>query len=241
MYKKKIAIYVEGQTEQIILNQLIKIYWSYTGVKIKNIKLHAKQETTTHAIDFESGNDFESMVLFLIINVDGVGTLTSAIADRAHKQQKEGFAIIALRDLSAQDFDTLPPNVDRKIKIVQNFEKAISIIGKGTIDKIRLYFAVMMIEAWMLAFTEALSKWTKLPMPTLLGELRPYNNLEDIRSPSSLIKRMGQISERGKSKSFDEVMAFASNISKDELIAVYESNCIPSFNTFWDGLLLVSN
>jgi len=33
MYTKKIAIYVEGQTEQVLINRLILTRWNYTGIQ----------------------------------------------------------------------------------------------------------------------------------------------------------------------------------------------------------------
>ncbi len=184
--------------------------------------------------------DDASAILFLITDVDGVGSLTSAIASRAENQQKNGFEIIGLRDLSAQDFNELPVNVDRIHEIIQKFKKALQISGSGNTQKIDLFFAVMTIEAWMLAFTGAISKWAKIPEENVLQILSSFN-LEEIKSPSNILKQIATTSSRKNPKSFHEVMSLVSYITDFEINNVYESNKIPNFNKFWDRLISLSD
>jgi hypothetical protein len=76
MYKKKIAIYLEGQTEQILINHLILVHWNYNGVKIRNIKLQSYQDKICKTQNFFPDIEDASCILFFITDVDGVGSLS---------------------------------------------------------------------------------------------------------------------------------------------------------------------
>lgn len=239
MHRKKIAIYVEGQTEQVLINHLILTRWKYTGIKILNIKLQSYQDRPCKVPNFIPGIIDEHTILFLITDVDGVGSLTSAIANRANNQQKNGFEIIGLRDLSAQDFHDLPSNVNKIDKILQSFKIALQRSDSEQSGKIELFFAAMTIEAWLLAFTGAVSKWAKTSEENILKQFSNVN-LEEIPSPSRLLEQIGNTARKRDPKSFHEVKSFVSEITDSEIESVYTAKRVPNFNKFWDKLILLS-
>lgn len=220
---RKIAIYVEGQTEQILINQLILTWWSYTGIKIDNIKL-------TNDLKNPIPNYYSEVydLYFTIINIEGMGHLASAIAQRAKKQIENGFEIIALRDL---DFKVKHPN--DPIELIRTFKSGLKIAGCQYSEIIELYFAIVTIEAWMLAFHEAVSEWAEIPEKEVLDFLKKKNcKLEDLRSPASLLALIG----KKRAKAHHEMMSFASKINCDMIHKVYQSEQVPSFNKFWNKL-----
>lgn len=237
MYRKKIAIYVEGQTEQIFINHLILAQWNYTGVKIRNIKLQSYQDSVCKVQDFLPDIEDESALFFLITDVDGVGSLISAIANRANSQLKNGFKILGLRDLSAQDFNDLPTRLDlsdRINKIIQKFKTALQTSECEKPETIELFLAVMTIEAWLLAFTKAVSKWAKVSEEITLLNV-PNRNIEEINAPITVLKKIGN--RKKDPKSFDEVVSLVSNITDSEIESVYKGKRVPNFNKFWDRLI----
>ena len=52
MYRKKIAFYVEGQTEQVFLNHLILTWWAHSGIHVENIRLLAGQKNVCPVPNF---------------------------------------------------------------------------------------------------------------------------------------------------------------------------------------------
>ncbi|PJD96270.1 MAG: hypothetical protein CK425_06160 [Parachlamydia sp.] len=240
MYQKKIAIYVEGQTEQIFLNRLIQVWWDYSGIEIKNIKIMAGEEKKPLVQDFQSP---DPETYFLICDVAGVGGLASTIASRSKKQHEKGFKIIGLRDLYANDFCSLPANVDRSLEIIKNFKKSLLIQKCHCPDEINIYLAVMEIEAWLLAFTEAIAKWAKISEETILNKISEnlhtpeIINLERIKRPSILLRDLGEIGLRQQSKSVGAITLMVNNIDREHIEKVHASNQIPSFNKFWNELL----
>jgi len=54
MYRKKTAIYVEGQTEQYLLNHLIRTWWANADIQIVNIKLKNNEIAPCNVISIQS-------------------------------------------------------------------------------------------------------------------------------------------------------------------------------------------
>lgn len=227
---RKIAIYVEGQTEQILLNQFILVWWSFSDIRIDNIKL--KNDLKNPLPNYNSGNGHK--IHFVIINIEGMGHLSSAISQRAEKQIANGFEIIGLRDL---DFDNFIFSNDQT-ELVQKFKFALKIAGCKHSENIELYFAIVTIEAWMLAFQEAVSSWAEVSEKEVLNTIESKNcKLEQIRSPSTLLAHIGK--KRGKDhKTYHETMSFASKIDREMIEKVYRAEQVPSFNKFWEKLIL---
>src|ERR1700722_7750346 len=105
MCRKKIALYVEGQTEHVLLNHLILSWWNYSNINIQNLKLRAHGNVHCNVPSFPLKDVANPN--FLIIDVEGVGSLSSIIAGRADKQHELGYNIIGLRDLYAEDYEIL--------------------------------------------------------------------------------------------------------------------------------------
>lgn len=245
MRKTKIAIYVEGQTEQILLNFLIKIWWNFSGIRIQNLKILAGQYTPCPIKNFSSPDELNAgfEIFFLIIDVGGEGSLPSAIAGRSKTQHETGFKIIGLRDLYAQDFENLPINIDRVNAIKNNFKKALLNQKCHEHDTIDVYFAIMEIEGWLLGFTKAVSAWAKIDEVHMLSEvsktIKSKNiNFEMIKRPSVFLNQLGAINKKQKSKSFNTITSIASKITRADIEELFANNQSPSFNKFWSDLLL---
>lgn len=221
---------MEGQTEQILINQFILVWWSFSNVKIDNIKL--KNDLKNPVPNYNSGNVYETH--FVIINIEGMGHLSSAISQRAEKQIKNGFDIIGLRDL---DFKNFKYSNDQA-ELIQKFKSALKIGGCQYSETIELYFAIVTIEAWMLAFQEAVSKWAEVSEKEVINAIESKNcKLEQIRSPSSLLALISKKRDKNP-KTYHETMSFASGIDREMIHKVYQSEKVPSFNKFWKRLTL---
>ncbi len=245
MYKKKIAIYVEGQTEQIFVDHLIKTWWNYSGIEIQNIVLFGDRNSSSKLHNFSSSNETaEDTFFFLIIDVQGFGSLPSAIADRANSQHENGFEIIGLRDLDPDHKIGGPHTALKTSQIIsENINKALTLLGCLHPEKIEVFFAIMEIETWWVGFIQALAKWTKLPEKEILRIIdriitsEERANLEIIAHPSSLIEKIGASCGKTKPKSFHDVMSFVSPITCEDIQSVFYSNRLPSFTKFWSKII----
>ncbi len=233
MNRKKIAIYVEGQTEQILINHLIKTWWCYSGIRVNNFRILKGLNKESDVKNYPVHSDIESQLLFLIFNVEGEGSLPSSIADRASKQHEQHFKIIALRDLYAEDYKKNQNKENADQVVLANIRKALKIKGCVEPEKIDIFFSIMEIEAWLLAFSNALLRWAKYS-PDL------PQNLEAIPRPSLRLEEFGKLAGRGAHKSYHEITSYVTPISREDIQDVYNSNRVPSFSKFWNKLLSLS-
>lgn len=242
MSRRKIAIYVEGQTEHLLIYHLILAWWSYAGIQVKNIQLQANENQRSKVVDFLPEIDPETGLFFLIIDVQGAGSLASAIARSANKQHELGFDILGIRDLYPDH--ALDPSCPHKAptqNITEKFQMALKKMGCLSPEKIDLFIAIMEIEAWLLAFPAAISAWAGISESDVLekitDELKGSSifNLEMIKRPSNLMKEIGK--KRGDPKSFGNVMSITSSINCESIQNICKSNHVPSFNNFWKKLI----
>lgn len=235
MYKRKIAIYVEGRTEQQVLNHFIKIWYNYENIEITNLKILSGQNQKCEVVNFRESTT--SVIQFLILDVNGEGSLPSAIADRSKKQLEAGFKIFSLRDLYSQDFQKLPKNIDSQSAIKKSMKISLEKKGCNTLDDIHIFFAVMEIEAWLLAFPSAVSKWAKVDESEVLKLIEPnHKNIENIKRPSVIFSEIGKLGGNKGPKSIGTITKVLNGISLEDLQNVYHSKLLPNFNKFWDEL-----
>lgn len=249
MYRKKIAIYVEGQTEQALLRHLILVQSHYAGVKIQNIKLiGSNNQATCKVRSHDPLEDSQSLIFFLIIDCAGVGSLTSAIADRAPKQLQEGFTIFALRDLYAQDYEERVKKMrdsgatfttaELAQGIRQNIQQALQKRNCHDLS-MNLYFSIMEVEAWLLAFTKAVSAWADVSESAVFEHIAGNStaidcfNFETIKRPSTCLQQIGNLGGKEYKKSHSLI----ERITREEINAVHKSRRNPSFTIFWDEVL----
>lgn len=230
----KIAIYVEGQTEQILITQLILQWWNFSEIRVENLKLVNDLKNPVQNFKPDKYN-----IYFLIINVEGMGSLTSAILERADKQIESGFRILVLRDLDYENSKKFPDAINA---LTYKFRKALNTKKCVHVEKIDLYFAVMCIEAWILGFPDVVAKWAKVSPDEVWGIIKKYSpnlNIEEIRNPATILEQISK-ENRKNTKSFKEISSIVSNIDLTAIQKCYESGKIASFNNFWDKLILLS-
>lgn len=141
----KIAFFVEGQTEQIFINRLVRYLLSpkFTTIVQKKISGGSnapKQEITIHR-SLTSSPIFE----VLIVNCGSDNRVKSELIDNMENLKKSGFdRIIGVRDLYPLDLDELP-----------KLEKGMSYLPCNYEKKYRNYFDIILaireVETWFLA------------------------------------------------------------------------------------------
>ncbi len=136
---KKIAIFVEGQTERIFLVKFLSEYLGVHKIEIRMEKNLGKKGIKFVGMRRNPYADY----FFLVYDISGDGNVVSALKERAeHMIKNAGYtAILALRDL-------YPLLREEKGKVAAAFKKMF--MGYSFSDRVKLVLAVMEIEAWFL-------------------------------------------------------------------------------------------
>jgi hypothetical protein len=137
---KKIAIFVEGQTERIFMLRFLSEYLGENKIEIRMEKRLGKKGVKYLGMRKNPYAEF----YILVYDVAGDGNVVSAVKERSDSMFSKGEYnwILALRDLYPNS------RTDKKI-ILEAFNRIFS--KSPHTDKLRFILAVMEIEAWFLA------------------------------------------------------------------------------------------
>lgn len=237
----KVAIYVEGITEAGFVYQLIgeKYKWDWSKLRMECLKLEPK----------EAGNDLRDIGLenapdyFLIYDSCSDTSVVSDIRDRYKGHKGQGFdKVVGLRDVYSESYIDLygrqldEQNITTFIKDIQEPFDALDSTGF-----IRVRFAVMETEAWMLALSDVFQKIDNRLGAKGLNEagldikidpqttfFHPFAKLEDI------FKSIGKT----YSKHWHEVKEIVFKLKWSDFEKLYNSGKCQSFKDFHDTIFL---
>jgi predicted ATP-dependent endonuclease of OLD family len=138
---KKIAIFVEGETELIFVRHLLlKLFDNYI-LKFECIRLLSGGKTARTPFDFSSPNP---KIYFQVISVGNDYRVLSVIKDREKSLIEDSFdTIVGLRDMYSQEYKKLSRNIDESVT-KQFIDKSNETIRKtNNPSKIKLHFAII--------------------------------------------------------------------------------------------------
>jgi hypothetical protein len=140
---KKVAVFVEGQTEQVFASELVKQIFGHIKVAVEELQLSGKEGSrcirTIRSVNTESSTDY----FFRIYDCHGgdiESTVKSEIREQFPMLINESFSfIIGIRDV-------YPLTDLNMLKFMMNLE-----LPNNEGLPIRIFLAVREIEAWFLA------------------------------------------------------------------------------------------
>ncbi len=149
---KKIAFFVEGQTERILIEKLIENFFSYPDYDIKSSQLIGDRLRIVRKPYKKDATEY----FFFIFDVMGDGLL-SAIVERSNGLFIKGYSkIFGIRDLFPKKRDekrTILSLINKKLKEQDNYNNIFVIIS------------VMEIEAWFLIDTKLFERINPILAP----------------------------------------------------------------------------
>lgn len=154
---RKVAVFVEGQAELILVRELLLCMYDYQQVGIECYMLRSGEYTS---VPYLYGSRNESH-FYMLVNVGNDSSVLSQMKKRAERLFREGFCkIIGLRDMYSEQYRNLV--FERKINAEINacFIDAhrAQIERMPSSEKISFFFAIMEIEAWLLGMKEVFTR-----------------------------------------------------------------------------------
>ena len=226
---KKIAFFVEGQTERIFLEYFIEQYLSTTDKMLDSYKIKGESLITiSKGIEYPDPSYY-----FLIYDVGNDEKVASAITEFAASmiEDKNFDAIVGLRDLHPK------PKTDYTI-IKEAFIELFETVSYS--DKVHLVISIMQIEAWLLGdFNLFRLIDNELSVSTINSRLNIdliNDNIEDYNNPSTIIDRIFRIINKSYSKHESEVHTICSRI--DFCYLCFDENYYRRVRKFNDFLRL---
>lgn len=149
---KKVAVFVEGQAELILVRELLLKMYDYQNVGINCYNLISNNfQCTPYPYGDETLPNY-----YMIVNVGNDNTVLSSMISRFEGLHKNGFTkIIGLRDVYGDVYkkhNKSARNVN--LDLIEKLKNAAQNIidAKNLSQYIKLHFAIMEVEAWFIGF-----------------------------------------------------------------------------------------
>jgi hypothetical protein len=236
---KKVAIFVEGQAEQIFIRNLLYHLINPSKFSFGCLRLQAGIE---HEVPYPFPNP-NAEVHFQIVNVQGDEGVLSAIREREELLFNTGFTrIIGLRDMYSKAYRKRSRRVDSGV--TEAFTKGANdtISRMKNPDKIRFYFSIMELEAWWLGMYNLFSKIDGRLTPPFIEDKLSYNLPEidpqrEFFHPAQEVDKIFRLVDSSYGKSRDDVERITSKIDSSDIDNATENKRCERFGAFCEELL----
>ncbi|TAE54299.1 MAG: DUF4276 family protein [Nostocales cyanobacterium] len=222
---KKLAIFVEGKTEQIFVEKLLQEIADKHSIAIEIISVNVNQKGKNISTIKSAIVTLETKFYVLIYNSSGHKNVGSDMRKQYSKLITSGYErVIGLRDVD-------PTPIHQKSKLQHDLD---FLLPKGSIP-INIVLAVMEIEAWFLAEYNHFLKLDTSLTPDKIEDIFGFNpqtdNMETRPKPSDDIKQIYNYLGKGYNKSEKQLNRLAANLDY-EFIYIKLANSVPRLGEF---------
>ncbi|MBD2133589.1 MAG: DUF4276 family protein [Sphaerospermopsis kisseleviana] len=219
---KKLAIFVEGKTEQIFVKKLLT---EIAGKLHISIEIKSREKSNSAQVIMKDPVTSATKFYVLIYNSCRDESVVSDMRDQYNFLTTAGYErVIGLRDV-------YPIPIAEKFKLQRGLNYS---LPKGSIP-VNIVLAVMEIEAWFLAEYNHFIKIDSSLTPDRIEELFGFNpqtdDMEARLKPSDDIKQIYNHVGKGYNKSEKQLNRLAANLDY-EFIYIKLVNCVPSLGEF---------
>lgn len=237
---KRIAIFAEGQTELIFIRDFLLRVLDPSNLSFECYVLLAHKHSP---IPYKYSSP-SADIHFMIIDVHGDGGVLSSIKEREKNLiEKRGYdRIIGLRDMYSEYYIKLSPNVINEAVSNQIIENHNLTIEKMTYsDRIKLYFAIMEVEAWFLGMYNLFSKIDQMLTLACIKEnlnidLQTIDPQRKFYKPSELVHSILELCGRAYSKKEDEIESICSPMTTEDFDNAKENGRCKCFADFYQEI-----
>lgn len=235
----KVAIFVEGQSEQIFIRHLLLQTMDCSKVSFTCLRLYAGK---TIPARFDYPNPHAEMS-FLIVNVGQDEKVLSEIKEREEDLIKQGFdRIIGLRDMYSEKYlKRSPSGIDNSVTraFIDGWNSTIQSMSEPS--KIKMHIAIMELEAWFLAMYDIFSRinsrlsvdYIEKELGFNLADIDPQN---EFFKPAEEVHRIFQIVGARYQKSKHDVESICSRINTNDLCNAFKNRRCSSFRNFYEEM-----
>ena len=222
---KKLAIFVEGKTEQIFIETLLQEIADKNRLAIEIISINANQSGKDTSLIEKPVITSETKFYVLIYNSSGDKRVVSDIKKQYTKLILSGYErIIGLRDV-------YPTRISEKSKLQSDLN---SFLPKGKIP-INIVLAVMEVESWFLAEYNHFLKIDPCLTPQKIQAMFGFNpqtdDMEQRPHPTDDMEKIYNYVHKGYNKSEKQLNRLASNLDY-EFLYMHLANSVPSLGEF---------
>lgn len=242
MNKRKLAVFVEGQTELIFVREFLKQWYSYDsnaiGFDCYNLLANEFCDTA-----YKYGSE-ESENYYFLVNVGNDGSVLSSIIGRMKFLQNKGFQlVIGLRDMYSRQYirdagkrEIVETVNQQHIESVREVLKGIE--GGMFVD---FHFAIMEVEAWFLGMPEFIGKLDERLTPEYIQQNVGLTLDDDpektVFHPAKIVGEIYALVGKHYDKHQSDVSSIMARLTTEDYLRLIESGKCSTFRTFAESLL----
>lgn len=243
----KVAVFVEGQTEQIFVSDFLLKWYNYDDAII-GFECVAARGTTLFRGGYTTYGSPASENFFLIRNIGNDESVISRMQEEAENMIEKGYRlIIGLRDMYSQDYSnkvrTSPKRIDQQLN--QRYIDS----AKGVLANhpqaclLRIHHAIMEVEAWLLGMPSCLLGLDSA-ITTDYIRSQGYTFVDDQDPETTLFHPTAEIAKLGRSLNIQpyhkhnyEIINMCNHLKRSDYESLMQSGKCQSFNLFAQELL----
>lgn len=245
MNKRKIAIFVEGDTELIFVRHFLNTWYNYDA-NLLGFECYKLQSNNKNTVPYPIG-DRNSENFYEIIIVGNDNSVLSKIFSRAEELGNSGFSsIIGLRDMYCEKYHKASSHgrvisASLNEKFISAAQKEISLSKLSNRQDIQLHFAIMEVEAWLLGMNRLpMLIETSLTAEDIKERLKIDMSQDPETSfyhPAVVLSNIFNLGGKSYDKHKNEIEKIISQLMREDFEQLYCSGKCQSFKQFMDAIV----
>ncbi len=228
---KKLAIFVEGLTEQILVRQMLQTVLDQNRIAIQTVKITGGHNVRMSFTVMRAAHvDFQTDYYILVYDCGGETNVKGYMLAHREKLVSSGYTmILGLRDVYPNFERDQIPKLLRGLNHQLPQKKA----------RTQIYLAIMETEAWFLGEYRHLKKVSRMLTPEFVAKHLGFNprteNMEDRNHPSDDMKAAYQLAGHDYTKKRDRLNAVVRKLDFN-FFTHGLADKMPSLGAFVSGL-----
>lgn len=242
MNKRRLAVFVEGQTELVFVREFLKQWYCYDVERIgfDCYNLHASQFCDA---EYKYGRE-DSENYFMIVNVGNDNSVLSNIKSRVQYLKNKNYQlVVGLRDMYSKQYiaDAGGHRIDdiTSNKHVESVRSALSAFPNG--ELVSFHFAIMEIEAWFLGMYGFLCQIdNRLTLDNIKNGIGIDLNNDPEKTvfhPALELGRIYSLVGKKYDKHRSDISSIMANLTHDDYMGLIHSGRCLTFKTFAECLV----
>lgn len=244
MNKRKIALFVEGDTELIFVRSFLNAWYNYDA-NLLGVECYKLQANQPHPVPYPIGSrNSENFYQIIIVGNDNI---MSKMLERAESLGNAGFSlVVGLRDMFCDAYHKKSVHgrvvsSDLNERFITSAQEIINNCSLSNKSDIQIHYAIMEVESWLLGMDNILdlidSNLTKEDVRIKLGLDLSKDPEKTIYHPAVELKKIFDLTGGQYDKHMDDTEKIISQLMKENYETLYHSGKCESFHQFVDAVV----
>lgn len=242
MNKRKLAVFVEGQTELVFVREFLKQWYGY-DVNVVGFDCYNLRAKEFCDAEYKYGGE-DSENYFMLVNVGNDNSVLSSIIGRLKFLREKDFQlVVGLRDMYSSQYVKDTKNHEIVDEVSQKHLDSVKEVLKNVEDSsfVDFHFAIMEVEAWFIGIEGFMERLDERLTPDFVHENLNINFDDDpekmLFHPAAELGKIYALVGKQYNKHKSDISAIMSLLTNDDFLRLIHSGKCNTFKMFVESLL----